>query len=204
LKSEVFAFCLLPSALKCLLQGKDPRDHICRQISLQPCRLELDRGIEGLRIGVAGGYFSQGAIPEAIEVVELVAKTLKVQQKIDIPESDRARASAYIITAVEGANLHLNNLRSRPQDFDPATRDRFLAGALIPSSWYLQAQRFRHWYRDRLREIFQSLDIIIAPTTPCTATLIGQETITISGEEILVRPNLGRFTQPISFYNGGD
>jgi 1-carboxybiuret hydrolase len=182
-----------------LLQGEDLRDPICRQLPPQFCRSELDRGIEGLRIGVARGYFSQGAIPEAIEVVELVAKTLKVQQRINIPESDRARAAASIITAVEGANLHLNSLRSRPQDFDPATRDRFLAGALIPGSWYLQAQRFRHWYRDRLREIFQSLDIIIAPTTPCTAPLIGQEKMTISGEEMLVRPNLGRFTQPISF-----
>jgi amidase/aspartyl-tRNA(Asn)/glutamyl-tRNA(Gln) amidotransferase subunit A len=182
-----------------LLQGKDSRDPICTKIDPQPCRAELDKEIEGLRIGVAEGYFRQGAESEALEAVELVAKTLGVQTKIDIPESDRARAAAYIITAVEGANLHLANLRSRPEDFDPATRDRFLAGALIPGTWYLQAQRFRRWYRDRLGEIFQSLDIIIAPTTPCVAPSLGQEKITIGGEEILVRPNLGRFTQPISF-----
>ncbi|MGL5878519.1 MAG: amidase family protein, partial [Xenococcaceae cyanobacterium] len=112
---------------------------------------------------------------------------------------DRARAAAYIITAVEGANLHLSDLQSRLQDFDPATRDRFLAGALIPASWYVQAQRFRRWYRDRWHEIWQNFDVVLTPTTPCFAPSIGQEKITIAGEEMLVRPNLGRFTQPISF-----
>ena len=47
---------------------------------------------------------------------------------VSIPESDRARAAAFIITACEGANLHLGQFAIAPQDFDPATRDRFLAG----------------------------------------------------------------------------
>jgi len=104
-----------------------------------------------------------------------------------------------VITASEGANLHLEQLKSRPQDFDPATRDRFLAGALIPISWYLQAQRFRKWYGDRLREIWENVDIILAPTTPISAPLIRQKTMILDGEEILVRPHLGLFTQPLSF-----
>ncbi|MBF2022477.1 MAG: AtzE family amidohydrolase [Hydrococcus sp. C42_A2020_068] len=182
-----------------ILQGSDPRDPICTQRPPQPCFPELDRGIEGLRIAVADGYFTQGAELEAIEAVERVAQALGVAQRVIIPESHRARAAAYVITAVEGSNLHLKNLRSRPRDFDPATRDRFLAGALIPASWYVQAQRFRRWYRDRVREIFDRVDIILAPTTPCVAPPIGQEKMVIAGEEILVRPNLGRFTQPLSF-----
>lgn len=182
-----------------LLQGNDPRDPICSERPVQPSVPELDRSWEGLRIAVADGYFMQGAEPEALEAVEKVAKALGVKQTVTIPEAERAKAAAFIITAVEGANLHLNNLRSRPGDFDFATRDRFLAGALIPASWYLQAQRFRCWYRDRLREIFESVDIILAPATPCVAPPIGQAKMVIAGEEILVRPNLGRFTQPLSF-----
>jgi amidase/aspartyl-tRNA(Asn)/glutamyl-tRNA(Gln) amidotransferase subunit A len=182
-----------------ILQGSDPRDPICTQHPPQPCIPELDRGIEGLRIAIADGYFTQGAEPGAIEAVERVAQALGVAQRVTIEESHRARAAAYLITAVEGSNLHLKNLRSRPEDFDPATRDRFLAGALIPASWYVQAQRFRRWYRDRVREIFDRVDIILAPTTPCVAPPIGQEKMVIAGEEILVRPNLGHFTQPLSF-----
>ena len=54
-------------------------------------------------------------------------------------------------------------------------------------------------FRDRVREIFQHVDVIIAPTTPCFAPLIGQQTIELDGKEVLVRPHLGLFTQPLSF-----
>ena len=182
-----------------ILQGADERDPVCTTKPSQPCLPTINQGIEGLRIAVADGYFATGATTKALSAVEKIAHKLQVTQTITIPESDRAKAAAYLITAVEGSNLHLTNLRSRPQDFDPATRDRFLAGALIPVSWYLQAQKFRSWYRRQMQTIFQQVDVILAPTTPCVAPLLGQEKMTIAGEEILVRPHLGRFTQPLSF-----
>ena len=202
-----------------IMQGPDADDPVCTQRPPELCSPQLNRGIEGLRIAVADGYFATGAQPEALEAVEIVALALTnvlncgMQGEkattnppkigglgtVTIPESDRARAAAFIITACEGASLHFDNLRSRPQDFDPATRDRFLAGTLIPAAWYLQAQRFRQWYRDRVREIFQHTDIILAPATPIAAPFIGVEKMVIAGQEILVRPNLGLFTQPLSF-----
>ncbi|HEY9710978.1 MAG TPA: AtzE family amidohydrolase [Oculatellaceae cyanobacterium] len=182
-----------------ILQGADATDPVCTSRPPQPCLSQLDRGIEGLRIAIADGYFAKGGEPEVFEAVAKVARALDVAASVTIPEPHRARAAAYMITASEGANLHLANLRSRPQDFDPATRDRFLAGTLIPATWYIQAQRFRQWYRDRVREIFQNVDIILAPTTPCVAPPLGQEKMVIAGEEVLVRPNLGLYTQPLSF-----
>lgn len=182
-----------------VLQGHDPQDPVCTKKPPESNFSVIGNNIADLRIAVADGYFSEGATPEALDPVAKVAKTLNLTQSVTIPESHRARAAAYIITAVEGANLHLKNLQSRPQDFDQATRDRFLAGALIPASWYTQAQKFRSWYRRQVQDIFQQVDIILAPTTPCVAPKLGQTTLKIAGEEILVRPNLGRFTQPLSF-----
>ncbi len=182
-----------------VLQGWDDRDPVCTKRSPQLCLPQLHQGIEGLRIAIASDYFSQKAEPAALEAVEQVARALNVKNYVNLPEAHRARAAAFVITACEGANLHLAKLRSRPDDFDPATRDRFLAGAMIPASWYIQAQRFRSWFRDRVREAFQNVDLILAPTTPCPAPLIGQQTIILDGEEILVRPHLGLFTQPLSF-----
>jgi len=181
-----------------VLQGEDDRDPVCTKRPPVETR-NLTPNIDNLRIAIADDYFFKGANLEALAAVEQVARALDVRDYITIPEADRARAAAFVITASEGANLHLKKLRERPQDFDPATRDRFLAGALIPSSWYIQAQRFRKWYRDRVREIFQNVDVIIAPTTPCSAPLIGQQTMILDGEEILVRPHLGLYTQPLSF-----
>jgi AtzE family amidohydrolase len=182
-----------------ILQGEDDRDPVCTKRPTQLCLPQLNQDISGIKIAIADEYFASGAAPEALVAVEQVARALNVKEYVTIPESERARAAAFVITASEGANLHLDKLRSRPQDFDYATRDRFLAGALIPNQWYLQAQRFRSWYRDRFREIFANVDIILAPTTPITAPLIGQQTMILDGAQMLVRPHLGLFTQPLSF-----
>jgi AtzE family amidohydrolase len=182
-----------------VLQGPDPNDPVCTKHPAEPCLPELSKGIDGLRIAIADHYFAKGGDPEVFEAVETVAKALSATQRVTIPEPGRARAAAFVITSCEGANLHFDDLRKRPQDFDVATRDRFLAGCLVPGTWYVQAQRFRQWYRDRVREIFQSVDIILAPTTPCVAPPIGQQMMTIDGKEVLVRPNLGLYTQPLSF-----
>ncbi|MGA9380382.1 MAG: AtzE family amidohydrolase [Phormidium sp.] len=182
-----------------VLQGEDKNDPVCTKKPPEPCLPQLNQGIEGLRIAIADEYFAENAEPEVLAAVAKVAIALNTREIITIPESHRARASAFIITASEGANLHLKSIKSRPQDFDIATRDRFIAGALIPANWYIQAQKFRRWYGDRLREIFTNVDIIIAPTTPCAAPKIGQEKMVIAGQEMLVRPNLGLFTQPLSF-----
>ncbi len=189
-----------------VLQGEDDRDPICTKRPPELVLSQLKQDISDIRIaltksaeGIATDYFTKGAELEALAAVQKVADALDVTEYITIPEAHRARAAAFVITASEGANLHLGKLQCRPQDFDSATRDRFLAGALIPSSWYLQAQRFRRWYRDRIREVFQNVDVILAPTTPISAPLIGQQTMILDGEEILVRPHLGLFTQPLSF-----
>ncbi len=122
-----------------------------------------------------------------------------VEREIEIPEAARARAAAYVITATEGAALHLDRLRTRAHDFDPAVRDRLIAGAMVPAALVNQAQKFRRWYRERMLELFADVDAILAPATPCTAPLIGQQTFMLDGVEMPVRANLGIYTQPISF-----
>jgi aspartyl-tRNA(Asn)/glutamyl-tRNA(Gln) amidotransferase subunit A len=182
-----------------VLQGEDVEDPVCTQRPTQLCLPQMNNDISDLRIAIADGYFTEQAESQVLEAVQKVANALNVQEYVTIPQAKVARAAAFVITACEGANLHLEELRNRPEDFDFATRDRFLAGAFIPNSWYIQAQRFRSWYRDKIREIFNQVDLIIAPTTPITAPLIGQEKMTLDGEEILIRPHLGLFTQPLSF-----
>src|SRR5262249_47086216 len=82
-------------------------------------------------------------------------------------------------------------------DFDPATRDRLIAGALTPAAWYVQAQRFRRWYRARVHEAMKDVDILLSPATPTTAPLL-REAIP-AGAEAPRRPAFGLFTQPFSF-----
>ena len=181
------------------MQGPDPDDPACAARPIEPVVPLLERGVEGLTIAVAGGYFCADAGPEAFVAIDRVAAALSVNQDIEITEAARARAAAYVITASEGAALHLERLRTRAEDFDPAVRDRLIAGAMIPAALVQKAQIFRRWYRARVLELFEKVDAILAPATPCTAPAIGQKTFVLDGEELPVRANLGMYTQPISF-----
>ena len=181
------------------MQGADDEDAACTKRPVEPVMALLDDDASGLRIAVAGGYFVNGLFAEARGAVDRVAKALSVTREVELPEAARARAAAYVITACEGASLHLDRLRTRAADFDPAVRDRLLAGALIPGALVDRARKFRRWYRSRVLELFQSVDIILAPATPCVAPRLGQQTFVIDGAELPVRPNIGIFTQPISF-----
>ena len=89
-------------------------------------------------------------------------------------------------------------MHSRPEDFDPDTRDRFIAGSLLPASWYIKAQEVRKRFAEEAASLFQSFDVLIAPSTPIRAPKIGQKTMLIDDREVNVRANLGYFTQPIS------
>jgi AtzE family amidohydrolase len=181
------------------LQGTDAGDPACAQRETEPAAPVINQGIGDLRIAVAGGYFEQNAHPAAIAARDIVAGALDAKRSVTIPEAARARASAYIITATEAANLHFENLKARPADFEPLTRDRLLAGALAPAAWVLQAQRFRSWYLARVMDLFCDVDIILAPATPFAAPHLGTDTGIVDGKVVPMRPNIGLLTQPISF-----
>jgi aspartyl-tRNA(Asn)/glutamyl-tRNA(Gln) amidotransferase subunit A len=181
------------------MQGPDADDAACTTRPVEPVTSLLAQGISGLRVAVAGGYFQKNVFPEAVEAVSRVAKALDAAATIEIPEAARARAAAYVISTTEGASLHLDRLRKRPNDFDPAVRDRLIAGAMVPAPLVDRAQKFRRWYRAKVLELFKSVDVIIAPATPCTAPKLGQVTFVLDGVELPVRANIGIHTQPISF-----
>jgi aspartyl-tRNA(Asn)/glutamyl-tRNA(Gln) amidotransferase subunit A len=181
------------------MQGFDAGDGACAERPVEPVTPELAKGIGELRIAVAGGYFRKGLGAEGIEAVSRIAKALNATQERELPEVARARAAAYVITTAEGGSLHLDRLRTRPQDFDPATRDRLIAGAMVPAPLVERAQKFRRWYRARMLEMFENVDAIIAPATPCVAPQLGEQTLTIEGVAMPLRANIGIYTQPISF-----
>lgn len=181
------------------MQGADPLDPGCHALRVQPALPSLARGVEGLRVGVLGGYFHDLASPAARSVARHAAEILGARDVVEWPEAATARAAAFIVTASEGGSLHLPDLRQRAADFEPLSVDRFLAGALQPADWTLKAQRFRRVYRDWVNTLFLHWDVLVAPATPVSAPAIGEEWLDINGVRHPSRPSLGLLTQPISF-----
>lgn len=112
---------------------------------------------------------------------------------------DHACAQRPVEATVGELSKGIAGLRERYEDYEPLSRDRFIAGALAPAAWYLKAQRFRTLFRQNVLRILEDVDILIAPATPCEAPAIGTEWIGINGKRFPARPSMGLLTQPISF-----
>jgi AtzE family amidohydrolase len=181
------------------LLGADPCAPAAGSRPSEPVSRAMLVDVGDLRIAVADDYFERYSEDEAQFAVAEFARALGATRRVTIPEAERARAAAYIITATEVGNLHLPNLRTRPQDFEPRSKDRMIAGAIAPAAWYLQAQRFRHWFRANVARIFETVDLILAPASPCSATPIGATSMTLRGADVAPRAYMGMLTQPISF-----
>jgi amidase/aspartyl-tRNA(Asn)/glutamyl-tRNA(Gln) amidotransferase subunit A len=93
------------------MQGPDPRYPVWAQTPVEPAAGQLRLGGRGLRIAVLAGHFS-GTGPAAAAAAS-VANALGVSRRVVIPEAARARAAAFVITAAEGGNLHLADLKTR-------------------------------------------------------------------------------------------
>jgi AtzE family amidohydrolase len=181
------------------LLGRDPADPVQADRRAEPVSGVLQHGLDGLRIARLGGHFAKMGLTEAHQAVDAVAAGLGVSAEVVLPGAAAARAAAYLITAAEGAQLRLPDLRSQPERFEPHSVDRLLAGGLIPAQWVLHAQRLRSLFRAEVAALFADWDILLAPATPTPATVLGQDVLEMDGSPVPLRPNLGIYTQPLSF-----
>ncbi|WP_157218382.1 AtzE family amidohydrolase [Flavisphingomonas formosensis] len=181
-----------------ILQGHDVGDAACADRRREPVSHLLDTPFTA-RVALLGGWFEEKADAQGRAAARAVADALGAVAPVVLPGAEAARAAAFTLTAASGGNLHRRALQSRAADFDPATRDRLLAGALLPANIILQAQRVRSLFREQLHEVFRHHDLLIAPATPCAAPLLGQPTIEVNGQALPTRPNIGLLTQPLSF-----
>ncbi len=180
------------------MRGHDPDDPVSQDRPALPLTPEIERGIGGLRVARATGYFDGTQTEAARAATARVAEALGAGT-VEIPNVAAARAAAFVITCSEGGALHLDRLRTRAADFDPDTRDRLIAGALLPAVHVHRAQRLRRNYRAAVLELFRDVDVILAPSTPTRAPSLGQKVFELDGKTLPVRANLGLFTQPFSF-----
>ncbi len=182
------------------MQGLDPCDPVCQTL---PCRsgqranaFRHARAAHSLRSGLLRNACTAGGSGDSSNVLLLA---LGAQTTVDVPEAERAGAAALVITRAESGQLHLDNLRTRADDFDPLIRDRLLANTLIPASWYVQAQRFRRWHHRQLMKLFETVDVVLAPATPSPAHRIGEKEVTVRDMKLPARAAAGLLGRAVVF-----
>lgn len=149
-----------------------------------------------LRIARLGGRFRENADAAQLAAIDAIAVHAPL---VELPDIARARSAAFLITAFEGGHLHRETLATRALDYDPAVRDRLMAGALLPEELYAKALAFRADFLARLEGLIADFDVLLAPATPCVAPLIEDPRIMIDGALSPARADLGIHTQPVTF-----
>lgn len=153
--------------------------------------------VAGLRIARLGGWFARNLDPDLRAGLDGISAALEISGAVELPQAEQSRRAAFVMTAMEGGFLHRQALRTSPDGFDPAVRDRLLAGLLQPAEHWLQVQRFAEWFGQAMARLWQHLDVLIAPAVPCVAPRIDQASIEVDGQQVSARANLGMFTQPL-------
>ena len=179
------------------LEGYDDSDPVC--MPSPPSPSTPDRP---LRVGLVGGYFADGSFPTAEAAARYCAEALAEAghslHRVNLEHVEQSRAAAFLITNFESAQLHFKRLQTQAEAFDPDTRDRLLAGCLLPGNWYLKAQRARQVFARTTHQLMADVDLLVAPCTPMTAPKLGSKTMVLGGVTVGLRANIGYFTQPIS------
>ncbi|WP_168554957.1 AtzE family amidohydrolase [Novosphingobium sp. SG720] len=158
----------------------------------------VDVAPTALHLGALGGRFAENIDPaQASAIAAIVGEG----PWLTLPDLARYRSAAFLITAYEGGNLHRADLARAAMAYDPAVRDRLIAGSLLPRALYDAAQDLRAAARDHVDALMEAagVDVLLAPATPCTAPPIADPRILIDGAMVPARADLGIHTQPITF-----
>jgi aspartyl-tRNA(Asn)/glutamyl-tRNA(Gln) amidotransferase subunit A len=191
------------AAVMAVIAGHDEHDSTSAAVPVTDYVSEIERPIEGLRIGVPEDYFGTGLNPEVKAQVQagiaLLEKLGCRRVPIQMPHTDYAIAAYYIIATAEassnlarydgvrfglrvpGGTLTEMYRKTRERGFGPEVKRRIMLGTYVLSAgyydaYYLRAQRVRTLITRDFADAFERVDAIVTPTSPMPAFRLGEKT----------------------------
>lgn len=144
------------------------------------------------------GWFRTNGDPDGHAGVDALAAQFGDTPLLDLPLTGATRSAAFLITAKYGGLLHQDTLKTKAMQYDPAVRDRLIAGIAVSDEKVAAAEALIERFNAHLDDVFETYDLLIAPTTPSVAPKISDGLIEIDGKRVSARANLGLYTQPLS------
>lgn len=133
----------------------------------------------------------EAAFRDALARLEGLGAIIK---PVVLADLDIAVDAQVIVDAAEPSAIHADWIRTRPEIYGDDVRILLEAGLGFTAEEYIQAQRYRTLLRRRFEAIFAEHDLVVTPTLPFTAPLIGQETVTLGTREESTLTGNMRFT----------
>lgn len=160
------------------MAGPDPRDVSAAQQQVPDYAAELSGDIRGLRVGVPRSYYFDEADPEVVRAVRDAIASMErlgaVVSDIDLPHSAYTSSASWAIAYTESFALHRDNFFARPRDYTPTFFNKITGAACLTAEERLTAQRLRQVVSAEFRDVLQTVDVIVTPTTSYAAHPIGQ------------------------------
>lgn len=187
-----------------VIAGHDPHDPSTRQVPVPDYEAEIERRLDGVRVGIPNGGWLEHAGTEVQEVLDDVRRCLEKLgcpvTTVDVPDPKPAFDLAEVIVKSEAASLHERWLRERPEDYSIAIRTPIEAGLYIPATHYLHAQRMRGPTLEAFnRAVFARADALLLPAVPFPAPrLVDCDPNSTTGATKTMA-EFPRFTRPVSY-----
>src|SRR5438094_1745886 len=164
---------------------------------------QAKRGItRGLRVGILHDSIVQPVQPCVSRLMQVAAAALGRSglrvRDVRLPEMAWTVATQLVTLRAEASPAHARRLRARPRAYGPDVRIRLQPGALVSGADYVLAQRMRAKIKDAVRRLFDDIDILLLPTTPITAPMVGERTVRWRTGEEPVDGALVRLTAPFN------
>jgi aspartyl-tRNA(Asn)/glutamyl-tRNA(Gln) amidotransferase subunit A len=167
-----------------------------------PMRPAGSRTLAGTRIGVPRSAFWEELASEARAPAEAALEVLRglgaSVREIELPWAARCGAASALILAVEAVSVHAQGLRTHPEAFGDEVRRRLERGFFVPGVALLRAQRARALLTRTFEAAFESVDVLVTPTTPAAAATVQDAERAASGQAASFSLSLTRLTNPFN------
>jgi aspartyl-tRNA(Asn)/glutamyl-tRNA(Gln) amidotransferase subunit A len=164
------------------MSGYDRRDPATVDIPVPDMVSGLADGVAGTRIGIPVNYYTEQLDPEAAAAAAAAADTLAglgaELVEVTIPLSEHIIPAEWAIMMPEAAAYHQDHLRDSPEKFTDEVRTLLETGAAELATDYINALRLRTLIQAAWRDMFASIDVLLAPTLVAPATLRSDPFIT--------------------------
>ena len=184
------------------IAGYDPNDPATVQREVPDYIAGLREDLKGLRVGVPSEYFYDRADPEIEIAVRAAVDTLAdlgaEVREVEIAHIQQSAAAALTIYLAEACAYHDDTQVTHGELYTDQVRSFIGLGNYVLAKDYLHAQRYRRLLGAAVNNVMSQCDVLVTPTLPVAATVIGQETISIRGAEQSVFSALLRNTEPFN------
>ncbi len=166
-----------------VIAGHDPRDIASSIRHVPDFAADLDKGLDGLRIGIPEHYFFDPDVvdPEVLSSVNDAIALLESNgaELVSMPMEwvAHGRAINIIISVAESLAVHEKLIAEHADDYTPAVRTRILTALNLPAVDYIRAQRARQAFSVQMAEATKDIDVLATPSIPVLAHTIAECTV---------------------------